>query len=270
MILKGCALLGVLLAVVSGIRGSIWLLPVYFVGWFVAFLLAAVVFLLIACACVNMNKPREKESKFFRTVITPYIECAMTLLGVRLHTDGLEKIPTDSRFMLVCNHQCFADPGFLLYCFPKSQLIFISKKENRKLPIINKFLHALRCQMLDRENDRQALRVIVNCIKMIKDDEVSVGVFPEGYTSKDGKLHHFRSGTFKIAQKANVPIVVCTINGTANIFKNLKRLKGTDVTLHLVDVIPADELKGIHTTDIADRVYEMMVTDLGEEFRSND
>ena len=133
--------------------------------------------------------------------------------------------------------------------------------------VVGKLMHRILCQPLDRDNDRAALKTILKCIQLIKDDEVSIGVFPEGYTSKDGKLHHFRSGVFKIAQKADVPIVVCTIQNTRQIFKNLAHLKHTDVELHLVDVIPAGELKGRTTVEISDRVYEMMIGDLGEGFR---
>ena len=82
---------------------------------------------------------------------------------------------------------------------------------------------------------------------MIKEDKVSVCAFPEGYTSKDGKLHPFRPGVFKIAQKTNVPIVVCTIQNTREIFKNLKHLRHTDVELHLVDIIPPESYAGLNT-----------------------
>ena len=94
-----------------------------------------------------------------------------------------------------------------------------------------------------------------------------MGVFPEGYTSRDGKLHPFRPGVFKIAQKANVPIVVCTIRNTRPIFKNLKKLKKTDVYLNLVGIIPSEEVKGLSTVELSDRIYECMIADLGEEFR---
>ena len=153
----------------------------------------------------------------------------------------------------------------LLGFFKRSQLAFISKQENRDMFIVGKLMHRIMCQTLDRDNDRQALKTILKCIQLIKDDEVSIGVFPEGYTSKDGKLHHFRSGVFKIAQKANVPIVVCTIQGTRELFHNMKRLKATDVQLHLVGVVPAEELKGKTAVEIGDRVHAMMAEDLGPD-----
>ena len=153
------------------------------------------------------------------------------------------------------------------HCFRKSQLAFLTKKENYKLPFIGAFMHKILCQPIDRENDRQALKSIIKCIQLIKEDKVSVCAFPEGYTSKDGKLHPFRPGVFKIAQKTNVPIVVCTIQNTREIFKNLRHLRHTDVELHLVEVIPPETYAGLNTVALSDMVYEKMIADLGEDFR---
>lgn len=224
-------------------------------------------FLVFVCKLVDLERPQEHDSKFYRTVMNIYIEALISLVMVRLHTRGLEKTPKEGRFLLVCNHLFLADPGILLHCFRKSQLAFITKKENQSMFVVGKIMHKILCQPVDRENDRASLKAILKCIQLIRDDEVSIGVFPEGYTSKDGKLHHFRSGVFKIAQKAEVPIVVCTIQNTRQIFKNLAKLKKTDVHMHLVDVIPAEELKGKTTTEISELVYEMMIGDLGEKFR---
>ena len=163
--------------------------------------------------------------------------------------------------------------GYLLEPYLVSEIIdadgnTVLKQEPTVLrQVISQETSRTMCQLLERDNDRQALKVILKCVQLIKEDEVSVGVFPEGYTSKDGKIHPFRNGVFKIAQKTNVPIVVCTIQGTREIFHNLKKLKRTDVHLHLVEVIPAEELKGKSTAEIGSRVYETMIGDLGEEWR---
>lgn len=267
MLFGGIGVISLLLAAVKTLGESLWVLPLYFLYYFGVFTVVALVFLIIICRLVDIEKEQEHDSKFYRFFMYLYIDALITLVLARVHTGGLEKTPKEGRFLLVCNHQQMADPGILLSCFKKSQLAFISKQENRTMPVIGKFMHKTMCQVLDRDNDRQALKVILKCIQMIRDDEVSVGVFPEGTRSRDGKLHRFRPGVFKIAQKAEVPIVVCTINGTGPLFHNLKKLKTTHIDLHLVDVIPAQELKGKTTTEIADRVYEMMIGDLGEEFR---
>ena len=268
MILKGITVVAVVLAVLTAVFGTVWMAPVYFIGYFAGLFLLAVLYCAVICAFVDMDKPAEKDSKFYRANMYLYIEFLMNVLRVKVTATGLEKTPKEGRFLLVCNHQHMADPGILLHFFKKSQLAFISKKENEKLPIINKFLHKILCQSLERDNDRQGLKVILKCIQLIKEDQVSIGVFPEGGTNHDALVHPFRPGVFKIAQKCNVPIVVCTISGTEPLFRNLKTYSKTPVRLHLVDVIPASELAGKTTVEIADRVYEMMIADLGEEFRA--
>ena len=269
MLLKGIALVSLVFSAVLYLVCDIalWLVIVLFAVCYLVLAALALLFLWVCCRKVDMEQPQEEDSKFYRSLMYVYIEALISLVGARIHTRGLEKTPKEGRFLLVCNHLFIADPGVLLHCFRKSQLAFITKKENQKLPIVAPIMHKILCQPIDRENDRSALKTILKSISLIKEDKCSIGVFPEGYTSKDGKLHPFRPGVFKIAQKAGVPIVVCTIQNTKPIFKNLKKLRKTDIQLHLVEVIPSEELKGLSTVEVSERVYECMIADLGEEFR---
>ncbi len=254
-------------ALASAAFGSAWTFEWVFLLADSIFILLALVFLWAICRRVDPDVPQEEDDPFYRRIMYLYIEALMNLVLVRLHTRGLENTPREGRFLLVCNHLFLADPGILHHCFQKSQIAFITKQENYQLPFVGAFLHKTLCQSIDRENDRQALKTILRCIQLLKNDRVSVGVFPEGYTSRDGKLHPFRPGVFKIAQKAGVPIVVCTIQGTREIFRNLRQFKKTDVHLHLVEVIPPEAIQGKSTVAISEEIYEKMLTDLGEEFR---
>lgn len=258
--------LGSVLAALAGLR-PLWLVPVVFVGLFAGLVVLSLVFLGVICAFVDLDKPQEQDSPFYRRVMYVYIEAIMNAALVRLHTQGLEKTPQQGRFLLVCNHLFIADPGILLHAFRSSQLAFLTKKENYKLPVIRKFMHKILCQPIDRENDRQALKTILKCIQLVKQDQVSIGAFPEGYTSRDGLLHPFRPGVFKIAQKTGIPIVICTIRNTRQILSDLKKLRFTDVQLHLVEVLQPEDYQGMTSVELSDLVYEKMIGDLGEEFR---
>lgn len=244
----------------------LWIGPLTFAGSFLALMVLAFLFLWLVTAFVDLKKPQEHDSKFYRTLVALYVPAICTILRMRVHTRGLEKTPTDGRFMLVCNHLFDFDPVVLLGWFGKSQLAFISKWENSAMFIVGKVMHKLLCQLINRENDREALKTILRCIQLLKEDECSIAVFPEGYTSVDGRLHHFRPGVFKIAMKAQVPIVVCTITNTNRVVHNILRLKHTDIELHLIDVIPAEALKGRTAVDISEQVYQMMLNDLGADF----
>ena len=110
----------------------------------------------------------------------------------------------------------------------------------------------------------------LKCIQILKEDKASVAVFPEGGIHDDRKFHHLRPGVFKIAQKANVPIVVCTLKNTKVVVKNLMKWKRSDVEMKVLDVIPAEELKGVTTVDIAHRCYDLMAADLGPDLIAED
>lgn len=259
------AVIGVLCAVFGGvgILGAVGI----FVGSYVGLCILAFLFLWIATSAVRQDVPQEEDSKLYRWITNTYIPAVFTLLGMKIDLQGEDLVPKDGRFLMVCNHLNILDPVLLLGCFPKAQLAFISKKENADMFIIGNLMHKLMCQMINRENDREALKTILKCIQMLKEDKVSVCVFPEGYTSRDGKLHHFRPGVFKIATKAQVPIVVCTLQNTQKVFGNAKHLKKTPVPLHVVGVIQPDTFAGRTAVDIAQQAYERMISDLGEAFR---
>ena len=261
-------LTGLLLCVLTGSFASLhwlWVLPVGFLGCFLLCLLGAFIFLLIACKLVDFSKPQEEDNPFYRNLAYAFIDLISSLAQMHVHTEGLEMTPKDGRFLLVCNHINDIDPAVLLKFFKKSQLAFISKQENRTKFVIGPVMHKILCQPINRENDREALKTILKCIQIIKEDKASIAVFPEGYTSMDGLLHPFRCGVFKIAQKANVPIVVCTLQDTQYVLKNALKLKPSKVELHLVGVIPAEELKGRTAVDIGEQVHKMMADDLGPE-----
>ena len=243
----------------------LWLLPAGFVGSFL--LLAGLWFglLLIMAKCVPMDREQEKDSPFYRGVITLTIGALLPILRIHIHAEGLEQTPRDGRFLLVCNHLHDTDPVVLLWKFKKSQLGFISKREVNDMFVVGPFMRKILSQPINRENDREALKTILGCIRIIKEDKASIGVFPEGYIRPDRLLRPFRSGVFKIAQKAQVPIVVCTLRGTQHIYSNMKRWKPTYVQLHLVGIVPAEELTGVTAVDIAKRVHGMMAQDLGPE-----
>ena len=262
------ALVTALVCVPGGLTVSLlWTVPLSFLGSFLVLTGLNVAFLWIACQFIDTDKPRSEDSPFYRRLAYFYIDALIAYLQVRIHPEGLERAPKEGRFLLVCNHIFVADPGILLHCFRDSQLAFISKKENRSLFVVGKIMHAMLCQCIDRDNDRAALKTILECIKIVREDRASIGVFPEGGTHSDNHLYPFRPGVFKIAEKCKVPIVVCTLQGTRDILKNGLRLKPTDVRLHLIDVIRPEDFAGKKTVEISDMVWEMMKNDLDEAYQ---
>ena len=263
------AILSAVICVVSGGFESLswlWLLPAGWLGSFLGVIVLAFLTVLVMCACVDLEKEETKDNRFYRWMLYMIADAAHTVLQVRVHTEGLEKLPSDGRVMLVCNHLDNVDPVIIMHQVKKLQtLAFIAKREAGKMFVVGKFMHKILCQRINRENDREALKTILKCIDIIKKDKASVAVFPEGGIRGGNVLHPFRHGVFKIALRTKVPVVVCTLWGTQNVIHNGLRLKPTDVDFHVLGVVEPETYEGMTAVELGHLVHGMMAEDLGPD-----
>ena len=200
-----------------------------------ALILLFFLFLWIVSLPVDINRFYEKDSRFYRKLLYLCTAIAVFFVRIKITVKGKEQIP-ESSYLLVGNHRSNFDPLLTWHVFKKSNLSFISKPENFHVPIFGKYVRRICFMGIDRSNPRQSMRVINAAADLIRCGEVSVGVYPEGKRSFDGTLLPFHKGVFKIALKANCPIVVVGINGTEKIHKNAP-FKRTDVDITVLNVI---------------------------------
>lgn len=239
---------------VTTASGSIWKTPLCLVLCFLGFIaLHAAVFFVTPYVC-------KKNSRFFRFLVNNTLPIVIKLLRVDVHITGTEKVPEGERFLLVSNHIHNIDPAIILYALPNAELSFIGKKEIKELmPFVYRVFCALGCISIDRENNREGAKAIINACKIIKEDVGSVGIFPEGYTSLDGNLQPFRNGALKIATKTGSKIVVCTLVGTKEAIKRIF-LHRTHIYFDVLGVV--DTAENIHTNELGDKIHEMMAVNI--------
>ncbi len=219
-----------------------------------------IVFLFVVSLFVK-NKDYEKESKFYRFLLDSSTKRVLKFLRIRVHTEGIDSIP-EGKLLFVENHRSNYDPIITWYVFKKYHLAFLSKKENFSIPIFGRFIRACCFMAIDRKNIRNAVPTIVKASELLKNDEVSIAVYPEGTRSKECTLLPFHNCMFKIAQMAEKPIVVLTIEGTEKIFRNIKRLKPSDVYLKVVDVIPTERVIALRSCELSDEIRNKMEENL--------
>ncbi len=247
---------------------SWWLVPVLLMGFILTFLIIQMLAFGGMILFTNTNKPVDRGEKLFRFSVKHSLPIIIKVARVKINFKAEKQLPQDTRMMIVCNHQHDFDPAVILSAFPDADIGFIGKKEIYiTMPFIAKAMHRLRSLPIDRENDREAAKTIIKAINTIKEDKASIAIFPEGYVSKSCELLPFRNGCFKIALKANVPIVVCVINNTREIPKNIFKRK-TEVDFRLLDVIYPEQFEGKNTTEIGDEIHTTINTAL-KEIRGN-
>ena len=244
---------------------SWWLVPVLFLSFFVGLLLLHLIVFAVCVLVINTKKPQNGVSHFYKNFTVITVKMLFKLARVEIRTTGEEKIPENGRFMLVCNHLNDIDPAVIISQIPFVDLSFIAKKDIYKtLPFVAKVMHKLGCLPINRENNREAAKTIIKAVNVIKNDYSNIAVFPEGYTSKSGELLPFRNGAFKIAIRANVPIVVCSLKGTYKIEKRLFFHKNI-IYFNIIDVLEKEKISLLSTNQISDIVHNMIESSLSDE-----
>ena len=215
--------------------------------------------------CVNLTISKKKEytttSKFYNWAFVLWYRYMMIAGRLKVHVTGYDKVPFGKRFLLVSNHCSKFDNFVHCAVLKKTQIAYISKPENFKIPIGGRFMRRGLYLSLPRGNTREEFLVIMKAIEYIKEDKVSIGIFPEGTRSKDGKLQEFKPGAFKIAEKAKCPVLVCSMKGTFEIHKNWP-WKTSHVYMDILDVIDPAVWQEKNTVEVSQYAHDLILNNL--------
>ena len=206
---------------------------------------------------IPMDKPLEKQNPLCRFACYATASLLCFYGGIKPGVNGLEKLPRDGRFLFVSNHCSIFDPMIVMDKLRDFNVSFISKPENMSIPIVGRTLYGAGFLAIDRENDRNALKSILTAADYLKRDLCSIGIYPEGTRSKTGELLSFHAGSFKIAQRAKVPVVVACMRGSEK-SQIVNPFSSNKVRLDILDVIPAETVAAMRTDALAQHVREQI------------
>lgn len=131
---------------------------------------------------------------------------------------GLNNIPTEKRIILAGNHTSILDP-LVLITATKRSIHFLAKDELWHGPKKIIFSNLGLIPVNRRTKDHNSL---IAATKYLNNDLV-IGIFPEGTTEKGRGLLPFKIGAVKMAKDTNSKIVPFVITGKYHLFsKNLK------------------------------------------------
>ena len=251
---------------ILGEEYSWWLVPLLIFSIFIALVLIQLLTLGLMIVTASLKKPPGKGERFFRFLVRHSLPLLIGIAKVKINAIDTDKLPKNEKMLFVCNHQHNFDPVVIINSFPDTKISFIGKKDIiTEMPLVARAMQRLSCLFIDRENNREAAKTIITAINYLKEDRCSIGLFPEGYCSKDGELLPFRNGSLKIALKAKVPVAVCVINNMRKLSRNIFR-KTTVVDFRLVDIIYPQTFENMTTAELGNLIHSKM-SDAYDEMR---
>lgn len=182
--------------------------------------------------------------------------------NVIIDVHGQENIPKENGFMFFPNHQGMYDVLAIIDACPKPFSV-VAKKEVANVPFLKQVFACMKAYMLDREDVRQAMEVIVNVTKEVKKGRNYL-IFAEGTRSKKGnQIQDFRGGSFKSATKARCPIVPVALIDSFKPF-DTNSITPVTVQVHFLEPLLYEEYKDMKTNEIAETVKERIQNKINE------
>lgn len=203
-------------------------------------------------------KGSEAAEQYKRKALVKWATGTNKIFGVKVKTIGQENIP-DGAVVFIANHQSNFDTPVLIEAGAVAG--FISKKEVFKVPMLGYWMKQIHCVSVDRENIRDAVRMIQSGVKNLKEG-YSMIIFPEGTRAKDGVIKEFKNGSFKLATKAKVPIVPVTVDGTNMAYEYDGKLRKANVTVTFHKPIYTESISREEEKQLAENVHDIVAAGL--------
>jgi len=167
-------------------------------------------------ALVPFDRDR-KHIQHIHTLISFWARLVLIVCPVMaVQLNGIQHLRGRGPYVLVANHQSLSDILALLHLAHPFK--FMGKKELFWIPFFGWALSLAGHIPLvrgDRESGHRALERASEYVGR----GVSVLLFPEGTRSRDGNIHDFKVGAFKIAVERRVPVVPIVIDGTRDVIQ---------------------------------------------------
>ena len=137
--------------------------------------------------------------------------------GIELHTENLDRLDPQKRYILVANHYSWIDIPCILAGIDSQPIRFMAKISLFKIPIFGWALGRAGFIPIDRQNRRTAVKSFDLAADRIRKGNTIV-VFPEEGRSRHREMRPFQRGAFLLAIKSQKTIVPMALDSTFDIW----------------------------------------------------
>lgn len=234
-----------------------WIILWVFLG-----LIAGIIFvILFALIFIEIGARTNPKSKFKVFVLRNALKLAFMFYHIHVTSEGLENVPYNTPFVMYCNHKSMMDPA-AIYIEINRIVSAIGKKSLWGFWPMNHICKCFGALPMDRDNDRQAVKDMLVAIKAVKEGMPMI-IFPEGgiKTRDVEEMVSLRAGAYKLAMKAEAPIIPVAIMGSSEIAKK-KRYQRKDIHIIFHKMITKEEYQDKNTTEVGTFVESLINEDI--------
>ncbi|HXA64219.1 MAG TPA: lysophospholipid acyltransferase family protein [Bryobacteraceae bacterium] len=212
-------------------------------------IVATIVFGAISLTVSFFDPTRHKQNAIARA----WARVLLAVSRVKVRVEGLEKIKEDGSYVFVSNHLSYMDTPVALANIPV-QFRFLAKRGLFQIPFMGWHLARAGHIPVPRGDARAAVKTMTLAAQVVREQKISLLIFPEGGRSRKGEMRPFMEGAAYIAIRAGVPLVPIGLQGTREVLPyGSGNIRGGPVILRIGDPIPTNEATlrdRVHLTEL--------------------
>lgn len=207
---------------------------------------------------------------FYDWVARTWARWIMAVSGVRVSVEGAEHIHGNTAQIIASNHQSWFDVFALAANIPK-RYRFIAKEELRRIPIFGRAWESAGHISVNRQDRSKAITALDAAAALVRSDNSSIVIFPEGTRSRDGNLLPFKKGAFMLALQTGLEIVPAAVIGSRAIQKKGEwRVHSGPVILRFGEPIDSSQYDETRRDELMQLVRDRIAAMLNHPLREKD
>jgi len=218
-----------------------------------------VVFTTLAALVYCLFSPKNPKHVYF---FCRWFNQLHKIVGLTMIQRGLENAPTPQNSVYISNHQSVfdfvTDPGML-----RPRTVSLGKRDLLWVPFFGVLYWITGNILINREDKSKARDTIQQVAEAIHQRDLSVWVYPEGTRSKGRGLLPFKTGAFRMAIAAGVPITPMCTSTTHNKI-DLNRANNGIVITEMLEPIDVSGYELGDARALADHCHALMAEKIAQ------
>lgn len=222
----------------------------------VIFLILSISICVIGIICCLLN-PRKL---CYAAIFGRLFGCMIPIFGIKIKVRNLLQggvLPRNCIY--ISNHQNNYDMIVVTYIV-QPRTITVGKRNLLWIPLFGQLYWLSGNLLIDRNKGARSYSILFRTIKMMKMHDISIWIFPEGTRNYGKGLLRFKTGAFRAAISAKIPIVPICVSNISNNKIKLNRWSNGVVIIEIMPVIDTSQYELHQVRWVTEHYHKVMQT----------